>query len=904
MSFGIIFLLSVVYLLVLFAVALWAERCSKQGRSLTNNPYIYSLSLAVYCTAWTFYGSIGKAANTGIEFLAIYVGPTLIMPFWLLVMRKIIRICKVQNITNLADFIAARYGKDATLGSFVTLFMVLGIVPYISIQIKAITDSFIVLWQGIEQTNKAVGSLGWADGASLYFTVLLALFSLWFGTRSAQTTTQNQGMVMAIAFESVIKLLAFLIVGIYVTYGVFNGFGDIFSQTNALPITSNLLLMPSNGYFNWFVLSLLSGIAIMFLPRQFQVAIVENTNEQHLNKAIWLFPLYLFIINLFVLPVAMGGKLLFGNSINADTYLLAIAIQKGNYFIAGLAYLGGFSAATGMIIVETIALSLLLSNNLIMPIIAKTNWVADKHLSWVSLFSRRFSIAALLFLAYLYYQNVAHHYSLVSIGLISFAAVAQLAPATLGGIFWKNGTRTGAFAGLLAGFVTWTFTLVIPTLINAKLLPNTWLSTGFGGISLFNPNALWGVTGIDSLEQAVFWSLFFNVFIYVGVSLFSRQSSKEHNQAELFVDIFKYSENYESSVVWKGTAYIPDIKTLLTNFLGVDKTNDLLQQYAKRYNITWNNKDQADSRLVTFAETQLAGIIGSTSARIVVSSVIKEDSISIDEVVEILKESQQLLSINKELATKTTELRQATEQLKHINEQLNEKDIQKDEFLYTVTHELRTPLTSIRALSEILYDYDDIDTNEKRHFLSTIIKESERMTRLITQVLDLEKLESGEQKLNLSEVEIIDLIEDSVTAVKQLATEKGVALFIDIAPFMPIFGADKDRLMQVLINLLSNAIKFCASEQGVIKIQATIIDANIQINVADNGLGIPLVYKNRIFDKFYQAQMLNKSKPHGSGLGLAISKKIIDLHHGLIWVENNEQEGATFFIQIPLIIND
>ncbi|MBP6665104.1 MAG: GHKL domain-containing protein, partial [Chitinophagales bacterium] len=787
------------------------------------------------------------------------------------------------------------------LGSFVTLFMVLGIVPYISIQIKAITDSFIVLWQGIEQTNKVVNSLDWANEASLYFTILLALFSLWFGTRSAQTTTQNQGMVMAIAFESIIKLVAFLTVGIYVTYWVFNGFGDIFNQTNALSITPNLLLIPNNGYFNWFVLSLLSGIAIMFLPRQFQLAVVENTNEQHLHKAIWLFPLYLFIINLFVLPIALGGKLMFGNSINPDTYLLAIAIQKSNYWIAGLAYLGGFSAATGMIIVETIALSLLLSNNLIMPIVVKSNWVADKHLSRISLFSRRFSIAALLFLAYLYYQNVANHYSLVSIGLISFAAVAQLAPATLGGIFWKNSTRAGAFAGLLAGFITWAFTLVVPTLISAKLLPNAWLSVGLGNISLFNPNALWGVTGIDSLEQAVFWSLFFNVFMYVGVSLFSRQSSKEHNQAELFVDIFKYSEIYESSVVWKGSAYIPDIKTLLINFLGANKTNELLQQYAERYDVTWNNKDQADSRLVTFAETQLAGIIGSTSARIVVSSIIKEDTISIDEVVEILKESQQLLSINKELATKTTELRQVTEQLKYINEQLKQKDVQKDEFLYTVTHELRTPLTSIRALSEILYDYDDIDTTEKRHFLSTIIKESERMTRLITQVLDLEKLESGEQKLNLSEVEIIDLIEESVTAVKQLATEKGVALFIDIAPFMPIFTADKDRLMQVIINLLSNAIKFCPSEQGVIKIQAQIINNNLQISVADNGLGIPLVYKNRIFDKFYQAQMLNKSKPHGSGLGLAISKKIIDLHHGLIWVENNEQEGATFFVQIPLV---
>jgi signal transduction histidine kinase len=901
MSFGIIFLFSIAYLLLLFGVALWAER--RSDKSPTNNPYIYALSLAVYCTAWTFYGSVGRAANSGIEFLTIYLGPTLIMPLWWLVMRKIIRICRVQNITNMADFIAARYGKSATLGALVTLFMVLGIVPYISIQIKAITDSYYILWQGGTGNYDLPSGSAWngIEGASLYFTCLLAVFSLWFGTRTAQTTKQNKGMVTTIAFESVIKLLTFLIVGIYVTYGIFGGLGDIFSQIQAHSNMQKMLLMNGEtAYYNWFILILLSGTAIMFLPRQFQVAVVENTDEKHLDKAIWLFPLYLLLINLFVLPIAFGGKLLLGDAVNADNYMLAIAMNKGNHVVAMLAYLGGFSAATGMIIVETIALSLMISNNLIMPTLAKINRLPEIYLGKFALYSRRFSILLLLFLSYLYYYVIADHYSLVSIGLISFAASAQLAPTILGGIFWRFGTQAGAFAGLLSGFGTWAYTLVLPTLISADLFPQAWLVEGVGGFALFKPTALWGVSGIDSLEQAVFWSLFFNLFAYVGVSLLTRQSSKEHNQAELFVDIFKYSEIYESSVVWKGKASIPDIRTLLINFLGQQKTESLLAQYAEKYAIDWNESTQADSRLVTFAEVQLASIIGSTSARIVVASVAEEEYISIDEVVAILKESQQLLVINQELKNKTEELFNVTEELQRINLKLKEKDSQKDEFLYTVTHELRTPLTSIRALSEIIYDYDDVTPTERRHFIGTIIKEAERMTRLITQVLDLEKLESGAEKLQINDVEIMDIIDDAIDIVKQLANEKKVALSVEIAPFMPMFWGDKDKLIQVLVNLLSNAIKFCPPHSGLILLKAFVAEHSLHLVVWDNGMGIPDPYKERIFDKFYQAQTHNKEKPYGSGLGLAISKKIVELHKGKIWAENNDSKGATFFIQLPL----
>ncbi|MBF8961861.1 histidine kinase [Pontibacter sp. FD36] len=903
MNYWLVIGVSFCYLALLFGLASWAERRSAAGRSFVGNPYIYALSMAVYCTAWTYYGSVGRAATTGLGYLAIYIGPTLMAPLWWVVLRKIIRICKVQRITTIADFISSRYGKNITLGSIVTIICVLGIIPYISIQLKAIASSLDLL-TGMNE----VGRSPLFGDTSFYIALGLGLFTIVYGTRHVEATERHEGMVTAIAFESLFKLVIFIVAGVFVTYGVFNGFGDIMQQATQLPDFERLMTFDNDsGFSQWFWMVVLSMLAILFLPRQFQVAVVENVNEQHLNKAMWLFPLYLFAINIFVLPIAFGGDLLFnGASVDADMFVLAIPLSEGQSLLALMVYLGGFSAATSMVIVATIALSVMVSNNLVMPLLVGIPAIKNQYqnqLTKLLLFSRRLGILVILLLAYLYYKGVAEYYSLVEVGLVSFAAVAQFAPAIIGGIFWKEGTKNGALAGIVVGAVLWFYTLVVPSMVGVGMLPGSILEQGPLGIAWLKPFELFGLQGMDYISHAMFWSMFLNVGLYIGVSLLSRQTSQERNQAEVFVDIFKYSTVFESSIVWKGTAYIPDIKSLLVNFLGQKKAEVAMKAYKRKYPEPEDESGKADPKLVTYAEKLLSGVIGSSSARIMVSSVVKEEEISIDEVLNILKESQQLISINNELRRKSMELRRATEQLRSANERLKQLDELKDEFLSTVTHELRTPLTSIRALSEILYDNPEMEREDQEHFLQTIVKESERLTRLITQVLDLERFESGKQKLNLGPVQIEEVVRESVDALSQLVQEKNIDLVVDVQHNLPAINGDKDRLMQVLVNLISNAIKFCNPEHGRIIVSGYYIDGDIKVNVVDNGKGIDPEFHKQIFDKFYQAQNQNIRKPEGSGLGLAISKKIIESHQGRIWVESEVGKGSKFSFVLPVKVN-
>ncbi len=366
---------SFAYIGLLFAIAYIGDRHAQIGQSLVSNPYIYALSLAVYCTAWTFYGSVGRAATSGVGFLPTYIGPTLVATLGWFVLRKIIRISKVHRITSIADFIASRYGKSATLGSVVTIIAVLGIIPYISLQLKAISTSYLV----IKDYPLIHIPLHFAEvpvfrDTAFYIALILAVFTILFGTRSLEATERHEGLVAAIAFESIVKLIAFLAVGIFVTYGLYNGFGDIFKRARAVPELQRLFTLETGvgSYADWCIHIFLSMMAVMFLPRQFQIMVVENVNEDHLNKAIWLFPLYLLAINIFVLPIAFGGVLQFGaGNVDADTFVLTLPMTKHKEALALLVFIGGISAATGMVIVATIALSTMICNDLVMPVLLR-----------------------------------------------------------------------------------------------------------------------------------------------------------------------------------------------------------------------------------------------------------------------------------------------------------------------------------------------------------------------------------------------------------------------------------------------------------------------------------------------------------------------------------------------------
>jgi signal transduction histidine kinase len=513
---------------------------------------------------------------------------------------------------------------------------------------------------------------------------------------------------------------------------------------------------------------------------------------------------------------------------------------------------------------------------------------------------RRTSIVMIILLAYLYYKTIAEHYSLVSIGMVSFTAVAQFTPAIIGGLFWKTGNRKGALVGLGVGTIIWFYTLVLPSLVGAGYFPQSIMDNGLFGFEFLKPFSLFGLKGMDNISHGIFWSLLFNVGCYLYFSISSKASSIEHNQAVIFVDIFEYSGLLENSSIWRGTAYLPDIQLLLSNFFGEKRSEKVLRLFAQKNKINLKNAT-ADPRLVTYTEKLLAGVVGTASARIMISSISKEEKISTEEVISILKSSQELLSANKSLRKKSVELEKATSELKDANEILQRTDKLKDDFLTTVAHEIRTPLTSIRALSEIVFDNPDMDLDEREHFLGTVVKETDRLSRLINQVLDLEKYESGKQILNTEEVDIQDIIKDSVDALFQQAKEKGVKIVFIPDHFAPRFEADKDKLIQVVVNLLSNAIKFCQPEKGEITIATHYVEGCIYTSIQDNGAGIDKKFQRLIFDKFFQAEDQTIKKPRGSGLGLAISKKIIELHNGQIWLESQVGRGSKFTFMISVV---
>ncbi len=891
------------YLGLLFAIAYYADRRADAGRSLIANPYIYSLSIAVYCTAWTFYGSVGRAASSGLGFLPIYLGPTFAFALGWIVLRKMIRISKVHRITSIADFISSRYGKSHMLGGLVTIIAVIGIMPYISLQLKAVSSSFNVLlhYPGLPAPAETIYFPLLGDTA-LWVAVTMATFAILFGTRHIDATEHHEGMVAAIAFESMIKLVAFLAVGGFVTFFLFGGFGDVFSQAAQQEEIARLMTMEFAA-IDWIPLILLAMVAMVCLPRQFQIIVVENVRESHLAKAIWLLPLYLLLINLFVLPIAFGGLLHFtGRGVDADTFVLALPLAENLPALALFVFIGGLSAATGMVIVETVALSTMVCNDLVMPVLlrfGRLHLEERRDLSGLLLNIRRWAIALILLLGYAYFRLIGETYALVAIGLVSFAAAAQFAPAMLIGMYWRGASRRGALAGISAGFLVWTYTLLLPSFARSGWLPEGFVEAGPFGIELLRPYALFGLEGLGQISHSLFWSMLANFGFYLGVSLLGKQSIIERNQATLFVDVFRQPGSETSAAPVYGRVSAADLGTMAERFLGRERTAEAFAEFVRTRGRPLDLNANADGELIQFVERRLAGAIGAASARVMIASTMKGEGVGLESIMQILDETSQVLEYSRQLEHKSKELETATAELKAANERLTELDRLKDDFLSTVTHELRTPLTSIRSFSEILHDTPDLDPAERQHFLSIVIRESERLTRLINQVLDLTKIETGRMDWQMSDVDVNEVLNHAVSSLKQLFDDKGIKLEVKVPPNVPHVRADRDQLIQLVINLLSNAEKFCPENTGRVVIQITPGPTHLRVSVADNGPGIAEDQQQRIFEKFHQVRANQTGNPMGSGLGLAICRGIVEHLGGRIWVRSRPGYGATFYFTVP-----
>jgi len=632
--------IALAYIGFLFAVASYGDR-ARSGRAGAAHPLIYPLSLAVYCTSWTFFGSVGLASRHGYDFLTIYIGPVLMIGLCYPLVLKIVRLAKSQNITSIADFIAARYGKNPKVAAIVTIVAVIGTVPYIALQLKAVSASLTTIIG-----HDLTGEINTPLFGDLAFFVALAmtLFAVLFGTRHTDATEHQRGMMLAIATESVVKLFAFLVVGGYVTFVLFNGPVDLWNKASnhgdILPAFTR-----SIDVTNWLTMTLLSFVCILLLPRQFHVSVVENHNPAEIRRAAWLFPLYLLLINLFVVPIAIAGLYTFEpGTIDGDMFVLALPLNAQSGALAMLAFVGGLSAATAMVIVESVAVAIMVSNDLVVPLVLRRRGSAD--MGRLLLQSRRFSIFAILMFAYLYY-HVAGEAQLAQIGLLSFAVVAQFAPAFFAGLFWRRATARGAIAGMVTGVAVWSYTLLLPSLIASGLTDASVLYAGPFGVELLRPQALFGLQ-LTSLTHGVLWSLGLNILVFVTVSLLTQATAIERLQASVFVrtELVPIAPSFN---LWRSSVTADELISTVARYLGEERTRNSFAEFARSRGLTLDPKVDADAHTLRYAEHLLASAIGAASSRLVLSLLLRKRNVSTKSALRLLDDASAAIQYNREI---------------------------------------------------------------------------------------------------------------------------------------------------------------------------------------------------------------------------------------------------------------
>ncbi|OLB76094.1 MAG: hybrid sensor histidine kinase/response regulator [Alphaproteobacteria bacterium 13_2_20CM_2_64_7] len=635
------------YIGLLFVVASYGDRTRRFGREGGWRQCIYPLSLAIYCTSWTFFGSVGLASRTGFDFLTIYIGPILLIGLCSPLVMRIVRLAKAQNITSIADFIAARYGKAQTVAATVALIAIIGTIPYIALQLKAVSASLTTILAQAGPAHEAMQPV--LGDIALYVAIAMAIFAVLFGTRHIDATEHQDGLMLAIATESIVKLVAFVGVGVFVTFWMFEGPLSLFAQALERPDTAAVFSRePVAGTL--LAMTLLSLFAIVLLPRQFHVTVVENNSESEIRRAAWLFPLYLVLINLFVVPIALAGLLTFRpGQVDSDMFVLALPLAAHSDLFTIAAFVGGLSAATAMVIVESVALAIMVSNDILMPLVLQRREAlitGRGNVGGLLLAVRRIAIFVILFLAYVYYR-LAGDAQLASIGLLSFAAVAQLAPAFFGGLIWRRGTARGTLAGMTVGILVWAYTLLLPSLAAVGIVNESLLSHGPWGIALLRPQALIGLD-LPPLAHGVIWSLLLNVLAYVVLSLGRAPTSIERLQADLFVpsDLAPIAPSFR---LWRSSVTLEELTTTVSRYLGEERTRSSFDSYALSRGISIDPKGEADFQLLRYAEHLLASAIGAASSRLVLSLLLRKRTVSTKAALKLLDDANAAIHYNREI---------------------------------------------------------------------------------------------------------------------------------------------------------------------------------------------------------------------------------------------------------------
>jgi Na+/proline symporter/signal transduction histidine kinase len=631
------------YIGFLFFIASRGDRLSATQRSRAGG-LIYPLSLAIYCTSWTYYGSVGFASRTSVDFLAIYIGPILMIAFCAPLLRRTIKLAKSQNITSIADFIGARYGKSQAVAATVALIAIIGSVPYIALQLKAVASSL----ETILSEDQAFSRIPIIGDMALMVTLAMAAFAVLFGTRQTDATEHQHGLMLAVATESIVKLVAFLAAGAFVTFWMFSP-GELIERALKTPEAVRAInYVPSIGNFT--TMALLSFCAIVLLPRQFHVSVVENSSDAEVGRARWLFPLYLVAINVFVIPIAIAGLVIFPfGAVDSDMFVLALPMEGNAPLLSVAVFVGGLSAATAMVMVECVALAIMVSNDIVLPLVLQRSpqsRTGKQDFGDFLLRVRRFAIFAIMVMAYFYYHALGNA-QLAAIGLLSFAAIAQLAPAFFGGLFWRRATASGAIGGMLVGVAVWIYTLFLPSFLDGSTAGLMLLQHGPFGIEALRPQALFGAD-LTPLLHGVLWSLSLNILTYVTLSLARAPSSIERLQADLFVpnELAPIAPTFRR---WRTTVTVQDIQTTVAQYLGPDRARHAFEAFAAAHSLPLEPAAPADFELLQHAEHLIASSIGAASSRLVMSLLLRKRTVSAKAALKLLDDSHAALHFNREI---------------------------------------------------------------------------------------------------------------------------------------------------------------------------------------------------------------------------------------------------------------
>ena len=902
-----VFIVVLIYFILLFFLAQWVEGKSRLSAKVAESPLVYSLALAVYATSWTYYGSVGKAVTSGMLFTTVYIGPTLVIILWWQVMRRMVRIKNRYHIASIADFISTRYDRSASLAALATCVALIGTTPYIALQLKSVVATFpIIVSDSFESSpwaHKQIGPL-----AVLFMTV----FTIMFGVRRLDPTERHEGMITAVAMESLIKLTAFLACGVFIVYVVHDGIFDVFHNTRAMGYDLDRFITLSGPvetpYSTWATYLVLSMSAIFFLPRQFHVAVVENSDERHITTAMWVFPLYMLLISFFVVPIAMEGLRIGFARDWADTFVLRLPLWHGRPWLALFVYVGGVSAAVSMVMISAMTLSTMLVNHIALPVIRALPFLGFLRrrllpLKWVA-------VVSVIMAGYWFEAMVGDEFILVNMGMISFAAALQFAPCILGGLFWEQGNKTGALLGLGAGFILWAYTLGVPAFAQESGIIHSIVSDGPFGIALLKPTSLFGMTAMDPLGQSVFWSMLFNVGLYSIGSMLFKTTPSGMTLARDFVRVFEKRSGMAGNTD-EATINLKDkterVIKALTRYVDDPRAGSMIVASIKQAGLSGKHKVSLTelANLLGEVEKVLSGTVGAVEAHAVIMSVdvytpeerqrlsnmyaeiladLKLSPQELKQRVDYYREREALLSrqadeLELRVKERTTELRAANEEL--------------EAFSYSVSHDLRAPLRAIDGFSQaIIEDYSDKLDEDGLDYLDRVRKASQRMGELIDDILVLSRmtrLELKRETVNLSEI-ALEVVEE----LHERTPDRHVNMYIE--PNLVAVG-DPGLLRLMLENLLGNAWKFSRGKSDpFVSFQREGRDGMQWFVVRDNGAGFDARYKEKLFQAF--SRLHTQEEFEGTGIGLAIVDRVVRKHGGKVDADGEVDKGASFFFTL------